>query len=190
VTAKGRPAVGILGGTFDPVHNAHLAMARAALEHLGLDRVLFIPTGHTRYRPPSATAGAHRAAMLRLAIQAEPRFALDERELRPGASGYTVDTLAALRSELGGAELYLLMGADQYEKLPTWHRPEEIGRLARIAVFGRPGIEMKEKPNLIPMDPMPLSASGIRARVRRGDALDGLVPASVANYIARQGLYR
>jgi nicotinate-nucleotide adenylyltransferase len=186
---KRRSAIGILGGTFDPVHNAHLAMARAALEHLQLDRVIFIPTGPTHYRPPSGTSGEDRAAMLRLAIQGEPRFALDERELRPGATGYTVDTLRALRSELGDAELHLLLGADQYEKLGTWHRPDEVKRLARIAVFGRPGIELEEKPDLIPMDPMPISASDLRSRARRGEDLSRFVPSTVANYIARRRLY-
>jgi nicotinate-nucleotide adenylyltransferase len=117
-------ALGILGGTFDPVHNAHLAMARAALDHLKLDKILFIPTGTTRYRNPATASGEDRVAMLRLAVAGEPRFEVDTRELRPGASGYTVDTLSALRSELGDAELHLLMGADQYEKLASWHRPE------------------------------------------------------------------
>jgi nicotinate-nucleotide adenylyltransferase len=186
---KRPPAIGVLGGTFDPVHNAHLAMARAALEHLALDRVLFIPTGPTRYRAPSSTAGTDRVAMLRLAVEGEPRFAVDERELRPEATGYTVDTLRALRSELGDAELHLLLGADQYAKLDTWHRADEVRRLARIAVFGRPGTELKEKPRLIPMDPMPLSSSEVRARARRGEDLGRFVPPAVANYIARRGLY-
>ena len=186
---KRRPAIGVLGGTFDPVHNAHLAMARAALEHLALDRLLFIPTGPTRYRAPSSTSGEDRVAMLRLAIEGEPKFAVDERELGPQASGYTVDTLRALRSELGDAELHLLMGADQYDKLDTWHRPEELKRLARIAVFARPGIELKEKPHLIPMDPMPFSSSEVRARARRGEDVGRFVPAAVANYIVRRRLY-
>jgi nicotinate-nucleotide adenylyltransferase len=110
-------ATGILGGTFDPVHNAHLAMARAALEALGLERVLFMPTGAPRYRTPAIAPGAQRVAMLRLAIAGEPRFAIDGRELAPGHSGYTIDTLA------GFAERpVLLLGADQYAKLETWHR--------------------------------------------------------------------
>ena len=182
-------AIGILGGTFDPVHNAHLAMARAALDRLGLDHVLFIPTGQTRYRPPAATPGRDRAAMLRLAIEDEPRFAVDERELRPGATGYTVDTLRALRSEFGDAELHLLMGADQYAKLDSWHRPDEVRRLARIAVFARPGVALNAGVRLIPMQPMPVSASEIRARAQRGEPLDDVVPPAVANYIARHRLY-
>jgi nicotinate-nucleotide adenylyltransferase len=181
-------AIGILGGTFDPVHNAHLAWARAALEHLELDRVLFIPTGTTRYRSPALASGDERAAMLRLALAGEPRFRLDTRELQPQASGYTVDTLKALRTELGDAELYLLIGADQYEKLASWHRPEEVQRLAKIAVFSRPGFQ-KPEAELIPLEPMPISASEVRARVRRGESIDGLVPPAVANHIERRRLY-
>ena len=182
-------AIGILGGTFDPVHNAHLAMARAALEHLKLDKVLLVPTGATRYRNPASASGEDRVAMLRLALESNPSFEVDTRELQSGASGYTVDTLRALRSESGDAELYLLIGADQYEKLATWHRPDEVKRLATLGVFGRPGITMKQKVKLIPMDPMPVSASEIRARAKRGESLDGLVPPAVANYIRRRRLY-
>jgi nicotinate-nucleotide adenylyltransferase len=182
-------AIGILGGTFDPVHNAHLAMAQAALAKLKLDKVIFIPTGPTRYRTPAGTPGEDRVAMLRLALDSEPRFAIDERELRPGASGYTVDTLRALRSELGDVELHLLIGADQYEKLGTWHRPDEVRRLARLAVFGRPGVDLKEDVKLLPMEPMPVSAREVRARAKRGEDVSGLVPPAVANYIRRRGLY-
>jgi nicotinate-nucleotide adenylyltransferase len=183
-------AIGILGGTFDPVHNAHLAMARAALDALRLDKVLFIPTGAPKYRRPAIASGEHRIAMLELALADNEKFAIDARELAPGASGYTVDTLRGLRSELGEVALYLLMGADQYVKLDTWHRPDEVARLARIAVFARPGIELDEKVRRIPMEPMQVSASEIRARAARGEDLSALVPPPVANYIARHRLYR
>jgi nicotinate-nucleotide adenylyltransferase len=182
-------AIGILGGTFDPVHHAHLAMARAALEALGLDQVLFVPTGPTRYRSPAIASGEDRVAMLRLALGNNPKYGVDERELRAGATGYTIDTLKALRGEFGGVELYLLMGADQYAKLDSWQRPDEVRRLARIGVFGRPGVALNGKVNLIPMDPMPISASQIRARAKRGEDLHDLVPPAVANYIARHRLY-
>lgn len=183
-------AIGLLGGTFDPVHNAHLAMARAALEKLKLHKVLFIPTGAPKYRRPALASGEHRVAMLRLAVAGEPKFAIDTRELQPGATGYTVDTLKALRAELGEVELYLLMGADQYAKLDTWQRPDEVARLAKIAVFARPGSELQEKAKLVPMEPLPISASAIRARAQRGEDLTALVPPAVANYIARHRLYR
>ena len=178
-------AIGILGGTFDPVHNAHLAMAQAALDALKLDKVLFIPTGTTRYRNAAAASPSHRVAMLQLALKGKPKFTVDERELRPGASGYTADTLR----EMNEKNPYLLMGADQYEKLHTWHRPDEVRRLARIAVFARPGVRLPETVEVIPMTPMPISASDIRARAGRGEKLDDLVPPAVANYISRHRLY-
>jgi nicotinate-nucleotide adenylyltransferase len=180
-------AIGILGGTFDPVHNAHLAMARAALEHLGLDKVLFMPTGNQKYRQPAIASDAHRVAMLRLALD-DPRFALDARELAPGFSGYTVDTLLSLKREDPSLRLTLLMGADQHAKLDTWHQPEKVRALARIAVFARPGARADGK--IVPFKEMPISSTDIRARAARGESLDGLVPPAVANYIAREHLYQ
>jgi nicotinate-nucleotide adenylyltransferase len=181
---------GILGGTFDPVHNAHLAMARAALDHLKLEKIFFMPTGSPRYRTPAVASGAHRVAMLRLALGDEPRYEIDARELAPGASGYTLDTLKELRLELGAdTELWLLMGADQYAKLDRWHRPDDVKRLAKIAVFSRPGVSLKGNAPLIPMPPMKISASEVRARVARGDDISALVPPAVASYIERERLY-
>ena len=182
-------AIGILGGTFDPVHNAHLAMARAARGALKLRRVLFIPTGNPQYRKPAVASGKHRVEMLRLALDDDPRMAVDPRELKPGASGYTVDTLRALHAE-GLDALYLLMGADQYAKLGSWHHPQEIARLAKIAVFARPGVELKEPVGLVPMAPMAISSSDLRARAARGEDLSPFLPPAVANYISRHALYR
>jgi nicotinate-nucleotide adenylyltransferase len=179
-------ATGIFGGTFDPVHVAHLSMARAALEHLKLEQVLFIPTGPTHYRAPAVAPGTDRVAMLELATAGEPRFGVDARELAPGASGYTVDTLNQLKLP----RPVLLMGADQYAKIDTWHRPDEVRRLARIVVFGRPGVQLAADVPLVPMQPSAVSSSDIRARVARGEDISGLVPAAVANYIAEKGLYR
>ena len=182
--------VGILGGTFDPVHNAHLAMARAALGHLKLEKILFMPTGTTRYRAPAVASGEQRLEMLRLALADCDRCQIDARELSPGASGYTYDTLKELRLELGpGTELWLLMGADQYAKLDTWHRPDDIRKLARVGVFARPGITLPGNVAVIPMAPMPISASDIRARAGRGEDVRAMVPEAVADYIARERLY-
>lgn len=173
------------------MHNAHLAMARAAIERLGLQKILWIPTGTTRYRDPAVASAHDRLAMLRLALEGDERAEIDPRELSAGASGYTVDTLHELRLENGDAPLYLLMGADQYAKLASWHRPDEVRRLARIAVFERPGSAIRDQSvERIPFAPMPVSASDIRARVGRGEDVRGLVPDAVANYIARHGLYR
>ena len=179
-----------MGGTFDPVHNAHLAMARAALDELKLEKILFMPTGAPRYRTPAVASGEHRVAMLRLALADNESCEIDARELAPGASGYTIDTLKELRLELGAAtELWLLMGADQYAKFETWHRPDDIRKLARIAVFERPGISLDKGVAVIPMKPMPVSASEIRARAGRGEDISAFVPAAVADYIGRHGLY-
>jgi nicotinate-nucleotide adenylyltransferase len=165
-------------------------MARAALDELKLEKVLFLPTGAPRYRTPAVASGEHRVAMLRLATEDEPRYEIDPRELAPGTSGYTFDTLRELRLELGRAtELWLLMGADQYGKLDSWYRPQDVKKLARIAVFARPGVALSERVHLVPMEPMPISASEIRARVGRGEDISALVPPAVANHIARHGLY-
>ena len=177
---------GILGGTFDPVHNAHLAIARAALEHLRLERILWMPTGSPRYREPARTPATHRVAMLKLAIEGEPRYVVDERELAPGHSGYTVDTLKGL-----GARPVLLLGADQYAKFETWHRWEEILELASIAVFARPGWSAANgRVQSVAFQPMDVSASEIRARLARGDDVSALVPARVLDYIRQHRLYR
>jgi nicotinate-nucleotide adenylyltransferase len=166
-------------------------MAKAALEHLSLDSLLFIPTGVPRYRQPPRASAQHRVAMLRLAVAGEPRYRIDERELAPQASAYTADTLQDLRRELGTqAEICLLMGADQYSKLDSWHRPQDVRRLARIAVFARPGVSVaQEKVQMIAMPPLPISASAVRARAARGEDVSDQVPPAVANYIARNRLY-
>jgi nicotinate-nucleotide adenylyltransferase len=164
-------------------------MARAAREYLKLDRVLFMPTGSPRYRTPAVASGEQRVDMLRLALEGNDDFEIDARELAPGASGYTVDTLRELRLELGkDTELWLLMGADQYEKLDSWHRPDDVKRLAKLGVFARPGVALKGI-SVIPMESMAVSSSEIRARCARGEDISPLVPPAVANYIAAQRLY-
>ena len=188
--------VGILGGTFDPVHNAHLAIARHALEALGATRILWIPTGAPRYRKPPVASAEHRVAMLALAIDGEPRYAIDQRELAPGASGYTYDTLVALRAELGpNAPLVMLIGADQYEKLDSWHRARELFSLCTFAVFGRPtsiaATAEQPRPGVVhvEMEPIPISATEIRSRIARGEAVSAELPVSVLRYIQRHHLY-
>jgi nicotinate-nucleotide adenylyltransferase len=179
-------ATGILGGTFDPVHNAHLALARAALEHLALERLLWLPTGAPKYRAAAGTPAQHRVAMLRLALAGEPRYAIDERELDPAHSGYTLDTLKSL-----GGRPVLLLGADQYAKFETWHRWREILELASLAVFARPGWKVADgRAHHVPFAPMEISASDIRARLARGADVAAMVPARVLEYIRQHGLYR
>jgi len=181
---------GILGGTFDPVHSAHLALARLALEELDLEKILWMPTGTPAYRKPAVASGEDRVAMLGLALGSEPRFEIDARELRPGASGYTFDSVSALRRENPGRELVLLMGSDQYEKRAGWHRWPELEKLCEIAVVARPGSRIDAPVRILPMHPSPVSASEIRARVARGAPIASMVPPAVADYIRDRGLYR
>lgn len=166
-------------------------MAGAALRELRLDEILWIPTGAPGYRDAPAASAEHRLSMLKLALAGEPRYRIDMRELAPGASGYTVDTLTSLRAETGSTDsLYLLLGGDQYAALATWRRPEEVKKLARIAVFARPGFKAAgADAESVPMNPLPISASEIRARCARGEPLSGLLPPAVAGYIARHRLY-
>jgi nicotinate-nucleotide adenylyltransferase len=128
--------------------------------------------------------------MLKLAIAAEPGYAVDERELRPGASGYTIDSMTALKREHPQDGFVLLMGADQYEKRAGWHRWAELEKLCGIAVVARPGWNVDAKARVIPMHPQPVSASDIRARLARGEDVSAMLPAPVLGYIREKGLYR
>jgi nicotinate-nucleotide adenylyltransferase len=165
-------------------------MARAARGELTLAKILFMPTGAPHYRTPASASGEHRVAMLRLALD-DDSYEIDTRELSPSASGYTIDTLKELRLELGAeTTLWLLLGADQYAKFESWHRPDDIRRLAQIAVFARPDWKIDDAgAKRIAFEPMQISASDIRARVARGEDISALVPSAVANYIAAHRLY-
>ena len=182
--------VGIFGGTFDPAHNAHLAVASAALRALDLQQLRWLPTGTPPYRPAPVAPAAHRVAMLKLAIAAEPRYAVDERELKPGASGFTFDSLSSLRGEFPDKSLVLVMGADQYSKRASWHRWPDLEKLCEVAVVARPGWKIEGNAIPIPMTPLPVSASDIRTRIGRGEDVSAMLPPAVLGYIREHGLYR
>lgn len=208
--------IGMLGGTFDPVHVAHLRIAQLALDLLRLARLLWVPTGRPGYRDAPVASPAHRLAMLRLVVGGEPRYVIDERELAAQATGYTVDTLAALRAELGAQQpLVLLMGDDQFAKLDSWHRWRDLFGLAHIAVFARPGeslapgravdAELAARSERaegswrerragavirVEMPPLDISATVLRARIARGEDVSAWVPREVIAYIEQHRLYR
>ncbi len=186
--------IGLFGGSFDPVHSAHLALAHAALRDAALDQVRWIPAGHPWQKTRTLTAAVHRAAMVALAIEGEPRFVLDRIELdRPGPS-YTLDTVRALQAAQPGAQWFLIVGQDQQAGLPTWHGVDELRNLVTLAVAGRPGVPAVAPSSgavcAIAMPPMTLSSTEVRARCAAGLPIDQMVPKQVARYIDQHGLYR
>jgi nicotinate-nucleotide adenylyltransferase len=137
--------IGVLGGTFDPIHYGHLRLAEELGEQLRLEEVRIIPSGTPPHRSAPAVAADHRLAMTRLAAGGNARFRVDEREVRRSGPGYTVDTLKELRAEAGDARpLALLLGADAFLEFATWHRWREIFGLAHVAVAHRPGFPVEQ----------------------------------------------
>lgn len=138
--AETRHAIGLFGGTFDPVHFGHLRLAEEMAEAIGLEQIRFIPAGQPPHRRRPQTDARHRLAMVRLATDHNPRFCVDDREIRRDALSWTVDTLESLRNELGHQQpLYLLLGADAFLGLPGWHRWQHLFELTHIAIAHRPG---------------------------------------------------
>jgi len=210
--------IGLFGGTFDPPHVGHLALAEWARQALRLDRVLFVPAG----RPPHKgrariSAVEHRVAMTRLAVRDNPAFTVSGLETRRDGPSFTVDTLRALRRREPRARIYLLMGADSLAEFPTWRDPEEILAFAKLAVAPRPGAAppspaprrgtgaparrrgVGAAPRGVPAAShiawlgspgLEVSSNAIRARLRAGRSARYLIPDAVARYIARHRLYR
>lgn len=196
---------GILGGTFDPVHNAHLMIAGHALNQLELDEILFIPTSHTPLKEDAIiTPVEHRVKMLELAIAASPVFRLSRIEIDRAGISYTVDTIAELKQTLGiDSELYFITGLDSLVTLPRWKEPDRIIKMCRLVTVRRPGYEVpvveeleKNIPgiagNLIMIDdPAPdISATDIRKRIADGLPISDLVPVLVERYIYENKLYK
>jgi nicotinate-nucleotide adenylyltransferase len=186
-------AVGLLGGSFDPVHHGHLIVGQAAAETLGLAALRFVPAREQPFkRGRHAAQPEDRAAMLNLAIDRHVGFELERAELdRPGPS-YTVETLRALKARDPGAELVLLLGADAAAELEQWHKASEIPSLARVVVFARAGSVVPDSALIhqaIRVPAVDISATDVRRRVREGRSIRYFVPDSVADYISRHRLY-
>ena len=192
--------IGLFGGSFDPVHVAHLALARLARDALALDRLLWIPAGQPWQKDRPMTAARHREAMLRLAIDGEPRFELARLELDRSGPSYTIDTVRALQAELPGAHWTLIIGEDQYRRFDTWRDWRALLASTTLAVAGRdlPSSgaestlpdEIRRTPHaVVALPAMPVSSTDIRARLAAGQPIDDVVPPEVARYIVRHGLY-
>ncbi len=190
VTLTGPMHTGILGGSFDPIHHGHLILARAALEELDLDRILFIPANLSPHKTDTKPATApDRFAMVQRAIEGEPGFAASDLELHRPPPSFTVETLREIRARHPHDTFTLLIGADNVAKFDTWREPDEIRRLAEIAVLDR---ATHDTPHDWPVVRrlVGISSTDIRARVAAGRSIRYLTPDSVCDYIAAHGLYR
>jgi nicotinate-nucleotide adenylyltransferase len=211
--------IGILGGTFDPIHYGHLRLAEEMRELADLQQVRFIPTGNPPHRDTPQVTALHRSAMVQLAIAGQSDFVLDEREVKRTTKCYTIHTLRELRSELGDAQpLCLLMGGDAFLQLHTWHEWEQLLDLTHIVVGYRPGFTLEDRIHSAPaklrkhyqerlcsvdylsqqaaggiaelaIPKLEISATLIRSRVAENRTIRYLLPATVADYIYQHHLY-
>ena len=196
--------VGVLGGTFDPIHIGHLVAAEEAQVRLALERVVFVPAGLPPHKLHlDVTSTEHRLNMVRLALNDNPLFAISRVDIDRFGASYTVDTLELLRDEYGPeAELYFIMGSDSLAELLTWYKPERLIRLCRIVAMTRPGyrVDLEELNRLLPgaiarvqlldMPLLQISGTDLQRRVRMGLSIKYLVPPAVEDYIRQQGLYQ
>lgn len=194
--------IGLMGGSFDPVHVAHLALARTARDHLGLDEVRWVPVGQAWQKARELAPAADRLAMVQAAIADEPGFVVDDCEIRRDGPSYTLDTVQSLQAQYPGADWFLIIGQDQYRNLPTWQGWDDLLSRVTLAVACRgddapsPPEALQSHPHRLvrlPLPPMDVSSTQIRAHLNQGRAPDSLVPhwlnEPVARYIANHQLY-
>ncbi|NQW93706.1 MAG: nicotinate (nicotinamide) nucleotide adenylyltransferase [Polaromonas sp.] len=197
--------IGVFGGAFDPPHNAHLALAQTALRELAMDALHVIPTGQAWHKARPLSPAEHRLAMTRLAFQDMPGVVVDDREIKRLGPTFTIDTLRALQAENPDAQLYLLMGGDQFAAFMQWHQWREITKIAIICIAARARFDWAEgqfdtqkQPEMrlltLQMPPMAVSATQIRQLLASGlgenQAMTDLLPHPVASYISQHQLYK
>ncbi|HEX2680406.1 MAG TPA: nicotinate-nucleotide adenylyltransferase [Candidatus Dormibacteraeota bacterium] len=193
---------GILGGTFDPIHEGHLAAARVAMDCARLDRVLFIPGAQPPHRGPAVASSDQRLEMSRLAIATEPRFEVSDIEVRRGGKSYTADTVRQLRQLYPSDELFLILGWDAARLFRSWREPDVIRRLVTVVVVTRPGTPDPEAKLLqaAGLDPggtllcsghtPDISGSALREAIATGKTVSNSLPPAVERYVAEHSLYR
>jgi nicotinate-nucleotide adenylyltransferase len=196
--------LGVLGGTFDPIHNGHLAVAEEVRKRLELDEILFMPTGQPWLKAGKPlTKAEHRMEMVRLAIAGRAYCKLSTMEIDREGPSYTVDTMAELKNQRGDDELFFILGWDSLAELPKWREPDGIIRLCQLVAVPRPGHKrpdlnvleksirgLSERVTVLDKPEVDISASDIRERVARGQSIGGLVPEAVERYIREEGLYK
>ncbi len=204
---SGKRRIGIIGGSFDPVHNGHLIIAQDALERLELSEIVFIPAEIPPHKQHLQRAGgAHRLNMLQMAVEGDIRFSVSDMELLRGGVSYTIDTVLDLKAHRSDVEWVLIIGSDSLVELHTWHRIDELLDLCEVASFLRPGESSKDAiadkialsephrsrllDNLVDAHLVDVSSSEIRMRVAEGLSIRYLVPPEVEMYIYEHGLYR
>lgn len=192
--------LGIVGGTFDPIHYGHLIIAEEARIRYALTAVLFIPAGEPPHKPHGQADGEQRLLMVNLAIEDHPQFFASRLELDRSGPSYTIDTMRALRTRSPRTEFFLIVGADAALEFHSWREPAAILALARVVAASRPGYPLEQlsalrhDPRLAGIETMPvpgldISSTALRARMHAGHGLRYLVPDSVASFIAKEGLY-
>lgn len=190
--------LGVLGGTFDPIHQGHVSVATAVVDRFGLDRVLFVPAG-APWQKDGYSGAEDRWAMTVLTAATDPRFEASRMEIDRKGPTYTVDTMAILRDFHGpGVELFFIAGVDAVLTLGTWHRAGGLAELAEVIAVPRPGFDAAAlrpgedwpRVHIAEIPEVDVSSTEIRRRVREGLPIDGLVLPVVAEYIAEHGLYR
>ncbi|WP_344790288.1 nicotinate-nucleotide adenylyltransferase [Gryllotalpicola daejeonensis] len=195
VPQLGRRRVGVMGGTFDPIHHGHLVAASEVAQSFGLDEVVFVPTGQPWQKGPVSPA-EHRYLMTVIATASNPRFTVSRVDIdRPGPT-YTIDTLRDLKAERPDDELYFISGADAIAQILTWHDVEQLWELAHFVAVSRPGHELsitglpKGDVSLLEVPALAISSTDCRSRVSRGFPVWYLVPDGVVQYISKHHLYR
>ena len=196
--------IGVMGGTFDPIHNGHLVVAEEVRDQLNLTEILFVLAGQPWLKPDSPVAAAeHRVQMARLALADKPHLKLSTMEIERAGPSYTVDTIAELLGQLGvGAELFFILGWDSLVELPQWKEPSRLIKMCRLVVVPRPGYphpdfkaleavipDLSQRVIFLDKPKIDISASVIRSRVAQGLSIEHLVPEPVDEYIRQRKLY-
>jgi nicotinate-nucleotide adenylyltransferase len=181
--------IAIYGGTFDPIHHAHLILARAAMEKLGFERVIFVPAAVSPFKSEPGAPAAARLEMLQAAVADVAGFAVDDLELRWPPPSFAVDTVESFRGTFADAELYYLIGQDNVAALASWHRFDRLRELVEFVVLDRAGFAADHDYTTI-LRHIDISATDIRNRVARGASIRYLVPPAVEEIIRARGLYK